>query len=151
LPINSIADGPVLGSLLYNAMWQNMEDQVRFGDDPPHGDLIEVASGAVVRDGFGNALGGIRLPQIEVPVATYGPHNAVNPALPPFLQPLLNLFCVLTGTNLEFDQATLDSLYPTKGSYLGAYNAAAASLRSQGFLLGQDSKKLVFEAVKNGP
>ena len=114
-PINSLADGPVLGSLLYNAMWQNMEDPVRRGDDPPHGELIEVASGGVVRDGFGNALGAIRLPQLEVPIATYGPHNTVNTALPPFLQPLLNLFCVLSGTEIAFDEATLSSLYPSKG------------------------------------
>ncbi len=153
LPINSIADGPVLGSLLYNAMWQNMEDHARFGDDPPHGDLIAVdpMTGQVARDEFGNALGGIRLPQLDVPVATYGPHNTVNPLLPPFLLPLLNLFCVLSGTNLAFDQATLDELYPSKGSYVGPFSAATNALKAQGFLLGQDTKRLIHEAVKNGP
>jgi hypothetical protein len=152
IPLNTLADGPVLGSLLYNAMWQNMEDQVRFGDDPPHGDLIEVGvNGTVARDEFGNALGGIRLPQMDVPVATYGPHNTVNPALPPFLQPLLNLFCVLSGTTTEFDQATLDELYPSKGSYVGPFSAATNALKAQGFLLGQDTKRLIHEAVKNGP
>jgi hypothetical protein len=150
-PINSLADGPIFGSFLYNAMWQNMEDQVRFGDDPPHGDLIEVASGDVVRDDFDNALGGIRLPQLDVPTATYGPHNTVNPDLPDFLRPLLNLFCVLSGTNLEFDQATLDELYPRPSSYLSQFVQATNGLKQDGFLLSHDTKKLFKEAILNGP
>jgi len=67
------------------------------------------------------------------------------------LQPLLNLFCILSGTNLAFDQATLDELYPSKGSYVGPFSAATNALKAQGFLLGQDTKRLIHEAVKNGP
>jgi hypothetical protein len=151
-PINSLADGPVFGSLIYNAMWQNMEDTVVDGTDPPHGDLIEVAGGGgIARDAFGNALGGIRLPQMDVPVASYFPHNAVNPSLPPFLQPLLNLFCVLSGSVTDFDDATLEALYPDHGDYVSQIAQSVNRLKSDGFLLNKDAKKLQFEAAKEGP
>jgi hypothetical protein len=152
-PINTIADGPVFGSMIYNAMWQNMEDTVTSGADPPHGDLIDVAGGAIVRDGFGNALGGIRLPQMDVPIATYGPHNTVDLSLPlpPGILGLLNLFCVLTGTVTDFDAATLAALYPNNGAYQSPFSQATNTLKNQGFLLSQDSKRLIFEAAQEGP
>ncbi len=72
-PLNTLSDGPVLGSFLYNAMWENMERQVLDGVEPPHGALMEVAGEAVARDDFGNAVGGIRLPERDGPVATWRP------------------------------------------------------------------------------
>lgn len=148
-PINSIADGPIFGSLLYNAMWENMEDQVRFGYESPRGDLIETDpnTGAVARDQFGNALGGIRLPDMDVPIATYGPHNTVNPALPPFLQPLLDLFCRLSGTVEPLDVATLDELYPNHGRYVSQYAMATNQLQEDGFLLPEDAAMLKMAAA----
>jgi hypothetical protein len=148
-PINSIADGPVFGSLLYNAMWENMEGVVRSGDESPHGDLIALDpnTGGVARDEFGNALGGIRLPELNVPIATYGPHNSVNPTLPEFLQPLLNLFCVLSGTVTPFDTEALHELYPNHGSYVNQYVRATNDLRMQGFLLPEDASMLKVNAA----
>jgi hypothetical protein len=140
LPLNTLADGPVFGSYLYNAMWQNMEDQVRDGTDPPHGDLIEVVDDEIVRDEFGNAKGGIRLPIMNVPLATYTGRNVVDPSLPGFLQPLLNLFCRLAGTAVPLDDATLDELYPNHGQYVSAVAHEIKRLRDEGFLLQQDAQ-----------
>jgi hypothetical protein len=149
-PLNTLADGPVFGSYLYNAMWDNMEATVVDGSDPPHGELIESEDGEIARDGFGNALGGIRLPMVEVPTATYGPRNVVDPSLPPFLQPLLNLFCRLAGTVDDFDDETLNELYPNHGSYVNQVVHASNGLSMQGFLLPKDRNKIVVEAVLSG-
>ena len=146
-PINSLGDGPVLGSYLYNAMWENMENQVRHGWSPPHGDLIDTENGAILRDEFGNALGGIRLPMVEVPLATYGPSNEANPALPPFLIGIANLNCRLSGTVTAFDEATLDELYPNHGRYVSAVVHAVNALRHDGFLLPEDAAAIVGEAA----
>jgi hypothetical protein len=148
-PLNTLADGPVFGSYLYNAMWSNMEEQVRNGTPPPHGDLIETEDGELVRDEFENALGGIRLPQLDVPIATYGPRNTVDPSLPPFLQGLANLFCRLSGTVTDFDQATLDELYPTHGNYVNQVVRHAVDLVGQRFLLPKDAKQLKVDAAKS--
>ena len=90
--------------------------------------------GAVARDRFGNARGGIRLPELDLPVATYSPNNEVDvDDIPGILQPaipLLNLFCVLSGSVFPFDEATLASLYPSAETVQGALPAPASSVCS---------------------
>jgi len=146
LPVNTLADGPVLGSYVCNAMWRNMEWQVRFGIRPPHGDAIEVADGEIVRDGYGNALGGIRLPYMDVPIASYGFPNVADTSLPAFLQPVSNLACVPSGTVANFDQETLDELYPYHGKYVGKVSRSAWRLMWERFLLYEDYRAIIHEA-----
>jgi hypothetical protein len=151
LPINSLADGPVLGSHVYNAMWQNMRETVRSGTPAPHADPIDrdAVTGEVLRDTFGNALGGIAPSQIQVPRATYGPRNEPNPAnLPGPLILLGNLFCFLSGTVEPFDQQTLDALYPQPYLYVADVKEAALDLVDQRFLLLEDAKREIDTAVE---
>jgi hypothetical protein len=144
--INSLADGPVFGSYLYNAMWFNMERHSRGGTSPPHGELIETDDGDVARDEFDNALGGIRLPSMEVPIASYGPNNTADPTLPPFLRGIANLACRLSGTVTPFDDETLDTLYPNHGTYVSQVMEVTNELRNQRFLLAKDAMKIRTEA-----
>ncbi len=149
-PLNTLADGPVFGSFLYNAMWENMQQQVKNGAVPPVGDLIEVVDGEVARDEHGNALGGIRLPQLDVPIATYGPSNVEKATLPALLKPLARLFCILSGTVDDFDPAKLDELYPKVRSYLRPFKERTQQLADEGFLLGPDVAKLIRGAHRTG-
>jgi hypothetical protein len=151
-PMNTSGDGPVFGAYLYNAMWENMEAQVRSGIEPPHGNLIETDLAGVARDAFGNALGGVRLPQLDVPIAKYVPSNNPNPALPPFPPPLDqlgNLICRLSGAVFPFDEALLSSLYPNHGSYVSQIAARTDALRKDGFLLEEDAEALIEEAAES--
>ena len=50
-------------------MWKNMEKAVRWGRNSPHGLLLDVVDGEIQRDQYGNALGGIRVPAMDVPIA----------------------------------------------------------------------------------
>lgn len=148
--MNTMADGPVVGGYLLDAMWSNMEAQVKRGTPPPHGELIEVVGDEIQRDAFGNARGGIRLPAVQVPVATYLPSNEADPSLPPFLIPIANLACFLSGSVLPFDQATLDELYPNHGSYVSAVTREANELVRQRFLLHRDAAAIKLEAARSG-
>ncbi len=142
--LNTLADGPILGSLLYNAMWENMERQARFGVPPPTGALIATDSNnEVARDAHENALGGIRLPQMDVPVATYGPRNVFNPDLPPFLAPIGTLFCRLSGTVMGFDAEKLAVLYPSEADFLRPLHHRATDLVAARFLLPADLPRVV--------
>ncbi len=149
LPLNTLADGPVFGSYLYNAMWKNMERQSRFGRHPPHGDLIDVVDGAIQRDEFDNALGGIRLSMMDVPIATYGPNNVISPSIPPPLDGLLGLFCVLSGTRADFDSATLDELYTSHGQYVAKVFRSTLHLFFHRFILWEDMSKVIQEAQES--
>jgi hypothetical protein len=145
-PLNTHADGPIFGAYLLNAMWKNLERQVRDGVPPPQGKPIEFEDGAIVRDEFGNARGGLRLPDMDLPIATYAPSNTVDvDAIPPILVgviPLLELFCNLTGSVFPFDEETLQELHPNPARYEKRYRQQLVNLVARRHLLPEDALKL---------
>jgi hypothetical protein len=83
---------------------------VRLGTPPPTAPRIETVSPtpptAIARDDLGLALGGIRHPDVAAPIALNTGQNG-GPS-----------FCILFGSHIPFDQATLDELYPTHTDYV---------------------------------
>ena len=116
---------------------------VREGIAPPQPPDIELADplavpASIVRDGFGNAKGGIRLPEIEVPTATLdGRVNA--PAKPP--PPGTQNFCSLFGGTVPFTQEKLEELYPARGLFVERFVKATNALVEQGFWLEPEAQK----------
>ncbi len=94
--------------------------------------------GAPVLDEEGNALGGLRLPRIEVPVAVYEP---ISPGA---------LFCPLTGTQTPFSDIDLLERYPTVEDYVDQVRRSAAISVAEGFLLPEDAEALIDSATR-GP
>jgi hypothetical protein len=100
------------------------------GEPPPQAPaFIQTAGGSVVRDAYGIAMGGVRLPQVEVPTAR---HSGVGNGGP---EP-----CPVTGVTVQFDAQTLAGLYATDGSYRSQFVHATNALRRSGFLLDFDSE-----------
>lgn len=89
------------------------------------------------RDRFGNALGGIRLPQHEVATARNHGNNSGD------------LFCFLFGHHVPFDQPTLDTLYPSHGGYLLDVVRAAHDTRADGYLLRPDAISTIADAARS--
>ncbi len=145
-PLNTMADGPVFGSHVYNAMWDNLRHEVRTGEDSPVGRDIETEGTVVVRDADGNAEGGIRPTAMQVPTGSYGPINFADPTLPPLLNAVGSLFCGLSGTSAPFSSALLDERYPTHAGYVAQVRAATEELMDDGFLLEEDAAILVATA-----
>ncbi len=108
---------------------------VRDGSVPRQSPAIELgdrtAADPVVRDGFGNAKGGIRLPEVEAPTAKLdGLRNDV--AAP---SPGAPNFCFLFGHTVPLDGSTLASLYPTHDAFVKKFTAAVDALVRDGYLL----------------
>jgi hypothetical protein len=141
------------------------------GVAPPSGNPIATTPfyNIVQRDQYGNALGGIRLPDIQVPTETYTAINFSQPSqqgLSPgqLFTTLQNIFttletgeitdptlrneglCLLEGYYTPFSIATLRSLYPTHADYVSAFTAAAAADRAAGFLTPADYRSAVAAA-----
>jgi hypothetical protein len=150
-PLNTTADGPVFVSHVWNALWENMEDQVQRGIEPPPGVQMGVDPDTqeVLRDEFGNGLGGIRLPSLEAPVATYLPSNVADPNLPAFLQAIGNLACFTGSSVIPFDADELAELYRNHGSYVRAVADSANDLVREGFLLPKDASTLKTNASQS--
>jgi hypothetical protein len=97
--------------------------------DPNGGAATDGASGGVDTDQFGNPLGGLRLPQVQVPVAQY------QGTCPQEGQGLI-------GTTVPFTDAQLRKLYPTFASYRTKICQASIADIRQGVLLPFDAQDI---------
>jgi alpha/beta hydrolase family protein len=137
LPVNAAPHHAVVkAALVALTKW------VREGVAPPQSPAIELSAPtaldpAVARDTFGNARGGIRLPELEAPTATLdGRRNDVaNPA------PGVQNFCFLYGTTQIFDAPALAGLYPTHDAFVKKFSAAADSLVRAGYWLRPEANQ----------
>jgi Alpha/beta hydrolase domain len=111
------------------------------GRPPPRAPRIATSGEppTIERDEFGNARGGIRLPQLEAPTATLSGEPGGGPG-----------FCSLFGFTAAFDAARLSSLYPTQGNYIAKFEQATHRAVRQGFLLAIDAKEAKAEASRSG-
>jgi hypothetical protein len=101
---------------------------------------VALVNGAptVLRDHLGNAIGGLRTPALDVPVAAFSgtPGQTTNGP------------CSFFGSTHPFDPTTLARLYPSKAAYLGAYTQATDAAIAAGHLLLADRAQLLAEAAK---
>lgn len=92
------------------------------GPPPPLQDPIafEADGKTIARDAHGNALGGVRLPELEVPVASYRGQGARH---------------FLAGETHPFAADELKRLYPDHESYVDRVTAAAQAAVTAGVIL----------------
>jgi hypothetical protein len=113
-------------SHVLNAIYGHFVAWITKDIPPPTAPLIELTSVSppvVARNELGNALGGIQLSQLAVPLATNTGENSGSG------------FCYLYGSYTPFDQATLDFLYPNHGSYVSKVAHADNYNLAQGYIL----------------
>ena len=115
------------------------------GTPPPKvARLQRTALGFVKDDELGNPVGGLRLPDLDVPIARYGLFN--NP--PAQIWHLWADFaCFSGGRTTPLDDVTLRSRYPSDQAYFQAYKAASDKLLSEGFLRPADHAQLLKAAA----
>ncbi|WP_436776661.1 alpha/beta hydrolase domain-containing protein [Yinghuangia sp. YIM S09857] len=131
-PVNS---GPQ--TYMMRAALRGLAAWTEGGGPPASMPRIEVdGAGTVVRDTFGNALGGIRTPQLDVPIAALRGDGNSGP----------NQFCQLVGTTVPFDAPTLRALYPEHAAYVTAFDSAARRAADAGGILADDLPALHEEA-----
>jgi len=89
------------------------------GTLPPQAPPIQIDGRDYLFDEHGNVVGGIRLPEVEVPVARY----IAAPTIP------------IAGFTVAFPREKLRQLYPSNEDYAGKITAAAEAARDAGFIL----------------
>ena len=129
---------------LIDAATANLEAWVRYGVTPPHAKLIASTdtggTTVTVLDAHGNGVGGVRAPELDVPVATYTESAGTS-----------SLNCLLAGKLLAFSPATLQGLYPTPVNYLGPFVSDTLKIARQGFLTPDDAIEAVVGAAERVP
>lgn len=97
-----------------------------------------VAPAEFAVDEHGNALGGIRTPYVDAPIATLtGIGNGAAPGAP-----ALSSFCGAFGVTIPFSDEKLAELYPTHKSWVKAFRRATRDAVRSTFLLKRDAKRL---------
>jgi hypothetical protein len=109
------------------------------GTPPPSGadrwvELASTSPVVIARDSHGNALGGIRLPDMAVPTALNTGQNT-GPGL-----------CSVRGRTVPFDVDTLAGLYSRHAVYVNKVRDAARESVADGFLLRPDADATVEKA-----
>jgi hypothetical protein len=132
LPINN---GPM--HVVAKAALRALSTWLASAKAPPIAARIDVTPGAtpqVQRNADGIALGGIRTPPVDVPVA------ALSGATP---GPNPSTICLLLGSTKPLAPARVAQLYPSRAAYLQHYNADIDSDIKAGFVLPEDRAALL--------
>jgi len=124
-------NGPLHAALVHLDRW------IATGDLPPSMPPIEVGdeAGKFRRDEHGNAIGGVRLPHVEAPVAAlYGQGDASG------------WLMSLSGKTIPFSDEKLRGLYGDHATYVAKVKASADAAVVSGTLLAPDAAALVAAA-----
>ncbi len=139
IPPMSCNEGPrsrFPSSIHFNALFENLDLWVREGIAPPSANPIEVVNGQPLTDAFGNLLGGLRSPYVDVPTSTWnGSSTGAS-------------FCFIAGHEIPFDSARLHQLYPNHGDYVTKVVQSTRQLESQRFLTPRDAREIIKEAAQ---
>jgi hypothetical protein len=134
-PINT---GPQFAVL--RAAVAHLSAWVDGGPPPSSAPRLHVVPGqppVILRNGVGDAMGGIRTPLVDVPAATLS--GAPN---------IGSMGCFLFGLTRPFSSAALTARYTTKSAYLGAFDAATRDAVRAGYVLPADVGELRARAEK---
>lgn len=129
-----INNGPM--HIVAKAALASLDDWVRTGRLPPAAPRLELTAGTkptVRRNADAIALGGIRTPVVDVPVA------AVSGAP----GPVASTICILLGSTTPLSPARLAQLYPSRATYVQRFDADADAAIKAGFVLAADRPALL--------
>jgi hypothetical protein len=128
LPINA---GPQ--TYVLRAAVHALDSWVRTGEAPPGMPRLEIdeAGTAFVTDEVGNAVGGIRTPQVDAPVAVLSGLGQDGEG-----------FCGLFGTTVPLDAAALAEAYPDHDAFVAAWNESIDAAVEAGVILEPDADHL---------
>ena len=121
----------------------HLESWARGGEPPPRAPRLAVDAdlSGFQLDERGNVRGGIRTPWVDVPAAVLSGLGQVG-----------EVFVVLFGQTLPFDEATLAELYPGGAAdYLRRFEESLDATIEAGFLLAQDRAEILEVAASSFP
>lgn len=121
--------------------FDNLDRWVRAGTPPPYAPHIEAVgdgtpAATIVDDKYGNALGGLRNPYVDVPIGTY---YGTTPGTGTCL--------LLWGHWTPFSQDQLAQLYPTHEDYVARVRQDVEVLVGQRLLTADDGAEVIQQAA----
>lgn len=124
---------PIRIGYVQSALMEALDQWIASNTPPPASRFMQLGREnfrniVLVQDADGNAVGGIRPPDIQVPLGTYEGRNS-GPG-----------FCGLYGGFKPFDDTKLKMLYKNHDAYVSRFTKAVADAMQEGFLLPEDAQ-----------
>ncbi|MEH7482504.1 alpha/beta hydrolase domain-containing protein [Neobacillus drentensis] len=136
------------------AMYKNMERWVIDGILPPHAEPLKVQEGvgtskslsgetfnaSFVKDQYGNVLGGVRSPYVDVPTATYYEYATLKEGYP---------YAWSFGHQDDFSSEKLQQIYGTVAphqNYVNQVKASVKKLQKERWLEPEEGEKIIQQA-----
>jgi hypothetical protein len=135
-PINT---GPA--HYVLDAAFFHLDRWVTKGVEPPVAPRLQTTAVSPVvfaTDANGNALGGVRTPAVDAPVAALSGRATGGTS-----------FCFLFGSTVAFTPEQMAVLYPTHAKFVSAWTQATRSARQAGFLVDADARALTSAATRS--
>ena len=123
--------------LIVQAAHSALDTWISTGVAPPVAPLLTAVSSSptvLARDEHGNALGGVRSPHVDVPLATLDADNAAPPGG--------IAFCVFFGRTVPFTAQKIVELYPSHAEFLQQWSDSVDAAVAAGFVLYEDGEDL---------
>jgi len=121
--------------IFFDAALRNLDLWVRRGIAPPRVAPIEVRDGRPVLDLFGNVLGGLRSPYVDVPRSRWA-GNSTGAS-----------FCAIAGHEVPLPEAQLRLLYPTREHYVTQVVGKVEDLVRRRVLTRADGARIIRETT----
>lgn len=102
-----------------DAAYLRVHEWITDGTEPQSFDPIAIENNAFVLDVYGNVLGGVRLPELEIPIARYVARPDQTQA----------------SYTVRFSEEELTALYPSHETYVTQVTEAAAKAETAGVIL----------------
>jgi hypothetical protein len=112
---------------VFDAALLHVHNWISGGVLPPKFPPMEIDGRDYAFDQYGNALGGVRVPELEAPVARYVAAATLG----------------LEGYTIPFTAEQLKKLYPTHETYVEKVRAAASAARDAGVILPEQVEEYV--------
>ena len=136
-----VSEQPIV-TYTFHSAFANLDEWVRTGTPAPRGARIEVVGegtpqARIAKDRFGNAVGGVRTPYVDVPIATYHSGHGAGPGCG-------NNF----GYTEPFPWARLDALYGNYKAYASRMTQAVDRAVKERWLRESDGRKIKAELME---
>lgn len=121
----------------YSAALRHMHVWLKDGIPPPAFPRVKITQDKeprIQRDSYGNAVGGIQLPDFAVPTAEHRGRGIRKPGG--------TRFGSLYGYARDFTSEELKALYPDEQTFKAAYEAAVAASIKDGVMLKEDAASM---------
>ena len=126
---------------LINGALVNLDQWLRHGVAPPKAERIATkASGEIVTDQYGNAVGGVRTPMVDVPIATYYGKTPGDFET-----------CNTIGYRVAWDWSRMEAVHGTYDNYARKVLASIDALVRDHWITPADAERMRHDLIRRPP